>query len=333
MLNVVPEHSSNPFTLPINIQSRIIDGHIFNLTRIVENIGYDEHTPFIRSPSNSNLKNVSALLNIVLKMGGAHGPVADAWRSRVTDDYFQRSYLEKYYQRSASMIQHNTMTNTNERTVQYTRARQDQKNRVIDSLVAITIPTQQMNNEHHYENVLHEMYGYDDADVTSTSSASTHSSFSEMNSYSNLQKSTSVPSILKKANSSNNISQNLQTKHHVTIREYQSPIQIDQPTFSSSINNANNQILSDYQQVLHTHPGVHDDPNPEIVSKPNPDQVTYEQNISVRYLVPPTPPPPGPLIIRGINYSPIKNTLFIHVYFPRNSSSACTNTSSINNQM
>lgn len=28
------------------------------------------------------------------------------------------------------------------------------------------------------------------------------------------------------------------------------------------------------------------------------NQVTYQQNVSVRYLQPPTPPPPGPIIIR-----------------------------------
>lgn len=40
-------------------------------------------------------------------------------------------------------------------------------------------------------------------------------------------------------------------------------------------------------------------PPPVLVRKTLPNnQVTYQQNISVRYLQPPTPPPPGPLIIR-----------------------------------
>ena len=40
-------------------------------------------------------------------------------------------------------------------------------------------------------------------------------------------------------------------------------------------------------------------PPPLLVRKTLPDnQVTYQQNVSVRYLQPPTPPPPGPLIIR-----------------------------------
>lgn len=40
-------------------------------------------------------------------------------------------------------------------------------------------------------------------------------------------------------------------------------------------------------------------PPPLIVRKTLPNNsVTYRQNVSVRYLKPPTPPPPGPLIIR-----------------------------------
>ena len=35
-------------------------------------------------------------------------------------------------------------------------------------------------------------------------------------------------------------------------------------------------------------------------SIPN-NKVTYQQNVSVRYLQPPTPPPPGPIIIRQDN--------------------------------
>ena len=40
-------------------------------------------------------------------------------------------------------------------------------------------------------------------------------------------------------------------------------------------------------------------PPPVLLRKTLPNnQVTYQQNVSVRYLQPPTPPPPGPLIIR-----------------------------------
>ena len=43
----------------------------------------------------------------------------------------------------------------------------------------------------------------------------------------------------------------------------------------------------------------HQNPPPILVRKRLPNnEVTYKQHVSVRYLQPPTPPPPGPLIIR-----------------------------------
>ncbi len=45
------------------------------------------------------------------------------------------------------------------------------------------------------------------------------------------------------------------------------------------------------------------DPSPHIIRKKIDDQhepVVYKQQIAVRYLCPPTPPPPAPLIIREI---------------------------------
>ena len=43
------------------------------------------------------------------------------------------------------------------------------------------------------------------------------------------------------------------------------------------------------------------DPNPQIVRKNAKDAVTYKQEVAVRYLRPPTPPPPGPLIIKEVS--------------------------------
>lgn len=42
------------------------------------------------------------------------------------------------------------------------------------------------------------------------------------------------------------------------------------------------------------------DPNPQIIKKHANDAVTYKQEVAVRYLRPPTPPPPGPLIIKEV---------------------------------
>lgn len=44
------------------------------------------------------------------------------------------------------------------------------------------------------------------------------------------------------------------------------------------------------------------DPNPQIIRKNANDAVTYKQEVAVRYLRPPTPPPPGPLIIKEVSY-------------------------------
>jgi hypothetical protein len=43
------------------------------------------------------------------------------------------------------------------------------------------------------------------------------------------------------------------------------------------------------------------DPNPQIIRKHANDAVTYKQEVAVRYLRPPTPPPPGPLIIKEVS--------------------------------
>ena len=42
------------------------------------------------------------------------------------------------------------------------------------------------------------------------------------------------------------------------------------------------------------------DPHPQIIRKHANDAVTYKQEVAVRYLRPPTPPPPGPLIIKEV---------------------------------
>ncbi|CAF1148591.1 unnamed protein product [Didymodactylos carnosus] len=59
------------------------------------------------------------------------------------------------------------------------------------------------------------------------------------------------------------------------------------------------QLQVQYNDILNNNPELNNDPNPNIIYKKNPNHVTYQQNIGVRYLVPPTPPPPGPIVIRG----------------------------------
>ncbi|KAI3387526.1 hypothetical protein SNEBB_008805 [Seison nebaliae] len=42
------------------------------------------------------------------------------------------------------------------------------------------------------------------------------------------------------------------------------------------------------------------DPNPTIIHRENTEDITYKQEVAVRYLQPPTPPIPGPIIIKEI---------------------------------
>jgi hypothetical protein len=45
---------------------------------------------------------------------------------------------------------------------------------------------------------------------------------------------------------------------------------------------------------------LNQDPNPEHIRRHNNDRITYKQDVAIRYLQPPTPPPSGPVIIREI---------------------------------
>ncbi len=38
---------------------------------------------------------------------------------------------------------------------------------------------------------------------------------------------------------------------------------------------------------------------PQVIYKPSNQDITYKQNIYIRWLKPPTPPPPAPIIVRG----------------------------------
>ncbi len=38
---------------------------------------------------------------------------------------------------------------------------------------------------------------------------------------------------------------------------------------------------------------------PQVIYKPNNQEINYKQNVMIRWLKPPTPPPAAPIIIRG----------------------------------
>ena len=60
---------------------------------------------------------------------------------------------------------------------------------------------------------------------------------------------------------------------------------------------------------------------PQVIYKQSNQEVVYKQNIMVRWLQPPTPPPPAPIIIRGqilieIDVSIYSLWLFVEVQAP-----------------
>lgn len=52
---------------------------------------------------------------------------------------------------------------------------------------------------------------------------------------------------------------------------------------------------------------INQDPNPIRIVKPNNQNIVYKQQVNIRYLQPPTPPPPAPIIIREKQISPPSN--------------------------
>lgn len=280
----------------LNTLTPTINGCIFNLIQIVEDIGYNSQSPFINSKEN-NPKN--ALYNLILKLGGAFGLLVNRRRLNIDKQYFQRWYLEKYPS-SASMIQHNLLM---KRTTQISDDYQSNINR--RSSIITKLPFKRMDDKTFKKQVL-STYGFDDTDTISSISSSRRSSIDETNSTPTRQ---STPVILETVNS--------KPKQQITIREYYPSKDIPSLMASRSISAASQQTTNDneYEEFIHNHPGLYHDLNPEIIRKSNPDQITYKQNVSVRYLVPPTPPPSGPLIIRGINHFHIKKILIICFHF------------------
>lgn len=54
-----------------------------------------------------------------------------------------------------------------------------------------------------------------------------------------------------------------------------------------------------FPNISNTQNTLSGDNSPQVIYKQNNQEVVYKQNIMVRWLQPPTPPPPAPIIIRG----------------------------------
>lgn len=84
--------------------------------------------------------------------------------------------------------------------------------------------------------------------------------------------------------------------------------------FNSNHSNTNNQLVSaaaaaasgtkigsksagvDDQLIASSLHAVNNDPNPIVIRKKNEENIEYKQNVFIRWLQPPTPPPPAPII-------------------------------------
>lgn len=98
-----------------------------------------------------------------------------------------------------------------------------------------------------------------------------------------------------------------------------SPVVFNDDVFYSTQNSQNLQLVSQATGQCNTNNNITDyassssstvnaieqyplnqDSNPEHIHRHNNDRITYRQDVAIRYLQPPTPPPPGPVIIREI---------------------------------
>lgn len=62
---------------------------------------------------------------------------------------------------------------------------------------------------------------------------------------------------------------------------------------------------------------LHEDPNPEIIRKKPIERVNYTQNVAVRYLKPPQPPPAGDIIIQQLPDRQVAPAPPLHVRQPQ----------------
>lgn len=287
------DSSDNSFHI---IPSPIADGYILNLVRIVEDIGYDSGSLFLReTPSRTQAPSIGALLKIVIEMGGAYGPLTGIWRSSSNKTYFQRWYLDRR-QRSASLPDHLPVNDVRRLTTQKTTAH--------DQLTPL-VKMSENSEEKRLRDQIQRIYGFDDTETeteTETTVSSRRSSIDEGDPTAPVAPPIS-PIILRPV-------MNESTRPWITVREYHSgadrkALLVDRSTSEASFSSArtqeenNHQAMNQYEEILRQHPDLYNDPNPTVITEPNPNPVTYRQNVMVRYLVPPTPPVPGPLIIRG----------------------------------
>ena len=95
--------------------------------------------------------------------------------------------------------------------------------------------------------------------------------------------------------------QSIRRSNRVTFDDQQELI-VPERTKSESYLNESIDRFSSHENRQHI--PLNYDAEPEIIYRDNPEKLVYIQKVGVRYLKPPTPSPPGPLIIREVQGTP-----------------------------
>ncbi|CAF2994755.1 unnamed protein product [Rotaria socialis] len=256
-------------------------------SQITDDTGCNSQLANLNSSLNND-NNSSTRTNTISTLDETQESSTKTPYSYIDKQYFSRWYHEKY-KCSASLNQFKPIKNNDDEDTKKSPD-EDQSNIITHASVPINFASKQTNDDQ-FRNQIGQIYGLDDIDTLSMTS-SLHSSMDEINSSSEQNRSRSV---LKSID-------NLNSKQHITIREHYPRKEMPSLMGHRSLSTASIRTSDDneYEILLQNHPELNKDPNPQIIKKQNSDQVTYKQNISIRYLVPPTPPPTGPLIIREI---------------------------------
>ena len=78
--------------------------------------------------------------------------------------------------------------------------------------------------------------------------------------------------------------------HSSSLKELNLIKEIQNSINNNNNNNGNNEA-DQYENVP-----LNEDEDPIIIKKPNKEEIVYKQNVFIRWLQPPTPPPPAPII-------------------------------------
>ncbi len=150
---------------------------------------------------------------------------------------------------------------------------------------------------------------------TTTASSSSTSSLSEKNNQIVNNLNSNFESLtLRKANNENNNNNNNNVDELVVKKVSNNNYEIvsandlinktidsyDNKNNNSTDNNDNNKTCNELDLIEnYSNVPINDDQSPIIIKKPNNEQIVYKQNVFIRWLQPPTPPPPAPIISKN----------------------------------